>query len=346
MTVRVATVLSAREWEPRLVAHAHDTASIRVVLRAFQPSDIEHHCADIDVVVAGGDVAWVTPRQVTTWRRLGLGVIGMFPMGDQPAADLLEAGGANEVVPDSIDPEALVQAIRFVTPDAQAVRADDRGSVTAVVGSRGAPGCTEIALAYTLARCRDREVVLIDMDLDAPSLAVRLGLPPRPDIADAASSVRVDGSIDSDAIHRYRGAAVITGSHRNGQPGISTMMIQGVLDAARTEFTEVVVDLGAIRPGNGLVAEADAVIMVVDASAIGIVRAAQLTSSWVGPTPHLVLNRVHPRKVSDAVDAVRTWTGLEPSAVIPDQQQVRRATIAARPPYKRLTKAMSGVGAS
>lgn len=344
MTVRIATVLSAREWEPRLVAHAHDTASVRVVLRAFQPSDIEHNCSEIDVVVAGGDVAWVTPRQVATWRRLGLGVIGMFPMGDQPAADLLEAGGANEVVPDTIDPEALVQAIRFVTPSVHSAPVDDRGSITAIVGSRGAPGCTEIALAYALARHGDRPTMLIDMDLEAPSVAVRLGLPPRPDIADAASSVRVDGSIDSDAIHRYRGLAVITGSHRPGQPGISEMMTQGVLDAARTEFTEIVVDLGAIRAGNTMVAEADTAIVVVDASAIGIVRAAQLTSTWVGPTPHLVLNRVHPRKVTDAIDAVRTWTGLEPAAVIPDQQQVRRATIAARPPHRRLTKAMATVG--
>ena len=50
MTVRVATVLSAREWEPMLVAHARETASVKVVLRAFKPADIESHAVDIDVV--------------------------------------------------------------------------------------------------------------------------------------------------------------------------------------------------------------------------------------------------------------------------------------------------------
>ena len=55
MTVRVATVLSAREWEPNLVAHARDSAAIKVVLRAFQPRDIEGHAGDIDVVVAGDE---------------------------------------------------------------------------------------------------------------------------------------------------------------------------------------------------------------------------------------------------------------------------------------------------
>ncbi|MCH8949176.1 MAG: hypothetical protein IIB87_02225 [Chloroflexi bacterium] len=54
MTIRVATVLSAREWEPGLVAHARDTAALRIVLRAYQPSDIETRAEDIDVVVAGG----------------------------------------------------------------------------------------------------------------------------------------------------------------------------------------------------------------------------------------------------------------------------------------------------
>lgn len=344
MTVRVATVLSARDWESQLVAHAHDTAAVRIVLRAFQPSDIEDHSTDIDVVVAGGEVAWVTPRQVSTWKRLGLGVVGVFPNGDQPASDILESGGANEVVPDTIDPAALVQAIRFVTPNAQTVRSDDRGGITTVVGTRGAPGCTEIALAYSLAQSTSQATILIDLDLDAPSIAVRLGLPPRPDIADAASSVRVDGAIDNSAIRSYDGLSVITGTHRQGQPGISSIMMQGLLDAARNEFDEVVVDLGAIRPGDEVVAEASRAIVVVDASAIGIVRAAQLTAGWIGPTPSLVLNRVQPHRVSDAIDAVRTWTGLEPAAVIPDHQAVRRATMAARRPNRRLTKALSGIG--
>jgi hypothetical protein len=50
-------VLSARDWEPNLVAQARETASIRIVLRAFQPKDIESHAGEIDVVVASGDVS-------------------------------------------------------------------------------------------------------------------------------------------------------------------------------------------------------------------------------------------------------------------------------------------------
>ncbi len=344
MTVRVATVLSAREWEPKLVAHAHETATIRIVLRAFQPSDLETRAADIDVVVASGDVSWVTPRQITTWKRLGLGVVGVFPAGDQPAADLLTRGGANEVVPDVIEPEALVQAIRFVAPRALTRVSEERGTVTVVAGARGAPGCTEIALAYALSRSAATSAVLIDLDLTAPAIAVRLGLPPRPDIADVADTVRIDGVLDPGDLHSFEGLSVITGSHRRGQPGVTETMVHGVLDAARGEFDEVIVDMGAVEPGNDVIAEADRAIIVIDASAVGIVRAAQLTADWVGPTPYIVVNRVNARASGDAVEAVKRWTGLEPVAVIPDHHKVRQATVAAKRPHRKLCRAMAGIG--
>lgn len=344
MTIRVATVLSARDWEPNLVAHAHETAAIRIVLRAFQPSDLESRAADIDVVVASGDVSWVTSRQVTTWKRLGLGVVGVFPAGDRPAADMLTRGGANEVVPDGIDAESLVQAIRFVAPRALKAASENMGTVTVVAGARGAPGCTEIALAYALSRSTATPTVLIDLDLAAPAIAVRLGLPPRPDIADVADAVRAEGVLDHHDLHTFERLSVITGSHRRGQSGVTETMVQGVVDAARGEFDEAIVDLGAVEPGNVMIAEADRAIVVVDASAVGIVRAAQLTAEWVGPTPYVVVNRVSARGSADAVEAVKQWTGLEPVAVIPDHHKVRQATIAARRPHRRLCRAMAGVG--
>jgi septum formation inhibitor-activating ATPase MinD len=178
----------------------------------------------------------------------------------------------------------------------------------------------------------------------APAIAVRLGLPPRPDIADVADTVRIDGAIDRQDLHSFEGLSVITGSHRKGQSGITETMVQGVVDAARGEFDEVVVDLGAVEPGNTVVAEADRAIIVVDASAIGIVRAAHLTAEWVGPTPYVVVNRVIARGSVDAVEAVRKWTGLDPVAVIPEHHKVRQATVAARRPHRRLCRAMAGVG--
>ncbi len=346
MTVRVATVLSAREWEPALVAHAHETAAVRIVLRAFQPSDVESRAGEIDVVVAGAEIAWVTERQISIWKRLGLGVVGVFPVGDRPAQDTLERGGADEVVPDTIDADPLIQTIRFVVPAEPVEPFGSLGDLTVVVGARGAPGCTEVALAYGITRAQDHDVVLIDLDLSAPAIAVRLGLAPRPDIADAADSVRSNGIIDPSVTRRYQGMLLITGSHRPGQPGMSSTMVRGLIDAARVEGDEVIADMGAIEPGNEIVADADRAIIVIDASALGIVRAAHLTSRWIGPTPYIVVNRVRHGEAAQVADAVRTWTGLDPVALVPDHRRVREATSSARPPDRRLRSALAGVGAS
>ncbi|MEE8457743.1 MAG: hypothetical protein V3S28_06805 [Acidimicrobiia bacterium] len=346
MTIRVATVLSAREWEPVLVQHARDTAALRVVLRAYQPSDIENRASEIDVVVCGGEVSWVTPRQIATWRRLGFGVVGVHPEGDEPAAQLLERGGANEVVPDTIDVAALVQAVRFVAPRFENPPVETKGFVTAVVGPRGAPGCTEVALAYAWLLSRERSVVLVDADVAAPALAVRMGLTPRPDITDAADAVRADGSIDEKCLHQVGSLFVITGSHRPGETPLRDTMIAGVIDAAAARFDEVVLDVGTIGTDSTRVEVADAVFLVVDASAVGVVRAAQLTSQWMGPQPSLIINRVSMRDRSQVIEAARRWTGLEPAAVVPELKQVRRATAEAKMPDRRFARAIATVGES
>jgi Flp pilus assembly CpaE family ATPase len=121
-------------------------------------------------------------------------------------------------------------------------------------------------------------------------------------------------------------------------------MIAGVVGAAASQFDNVVLDTGALISGSVLIEESDSVLLVVDASAIGVVRAAQITSRWMGPQPTLILNRVDPRGRSQVIEAARRWTGLEPAAVVPERRQVRRITAAARMPDRRFTNALSAVG--
>ncbi len=344
MTVRVATVLSAREWEPNLVAYARDSAAIKVVLRAFQPRDIEGHVGDIDVVVAGGDVTWVTPHQISTWTRLGLAVVGVHPAGDTPAATLLEIGGADEVLPDNVDMNALVQAIRFVVPSEPRAPGGVRGTVTAVVGARGAPGATEVACAYALSRSRLMRTLLVDVDLTGPSVAIRLGIPPRPDIADAADMVRAEGTFDGSCVRRVGALEVIPGSHREGELPIRDVMLVGLVEAGAALYEAVVLDAGAAAMTDQLLESVDSVLLVVDATPTGIVRAARLTSTWFGPTPELVLNRATSSNRSETIEAVRRWTGLDPVAVIPSRAKVRRNAVHARLPDRAFSRSLTGGG--
>jgi MinD superfamily P-loop ATPase len=343
MTVRVATVLSARDWEPDLVAFAREAATLRIVLRAFQPNEIADRRDEIDVVVAGADVAWVTPGLIASWRRLGLAVVGMYPPGDRPAAELLAVGGVDERIADDASPETIVASIRFAARHDAPAHPDRIGTSIAVLGDRGAPGCTEIALAVALNLSRRASTVLVDMDLAAPALAIRLGLAPRPDLVDIADSVRGDGVVPSRSIRSVGRLAVIVGSHRPGESPLSESLAEDVLEACLGAYEHVVVDLGAIGAGSPLLKRADQAAVVVDAGAVGIVRAAQLLSSWSGPPPVVVINRVLSGDRGQVIDAVRRWTGLEPAVVIPYRLSVRRASLAARLPDRRLRRSLEGL---
>lgn len=345
MSIRVATVLSARDWEPGLVAYARETAEVLIVLRAFQPHEIEEHASDIDVVVAGGEVSWVTPVQIALWQRAGLGVLGIHPQEDAPAASMLRGAGVDEILPDSADVRTIVTAIRFISPLSGSVDREGTGSVTGVVGPRGAPGTTEVALGLAWESSRSGSTLLIDLDVDAPSIAIRLGLPPRPDITDAADQVRATGTIDPKALQQTGPVSVVTGSHRIGEAPLRVAMIEDLVDAATVTFERVIVDLGVCETDHPILKRSDTAVLVADASAVGVVRAAHLVTTWSGPPPTLVLNRAAPRSTTDVVAAAKQWTGIEPAAVIPDRPSIRTASLGAKRPDSRIRKPLAAIGA-
>jgi MinD-like ATPase involved in chromosome partitioning or flagellar assembly len=272
-------------------------------------------------------------------------IVGLAISGDGPAVRLLERGGVDEILPEHLDPRALVQAIRFARPPS-VDRSDvlDRGRVVAVVGARGAPGITEVAIAYAASRSRDVSTVLLDLDVEAPAIAIRLGLPPRPDLTDAADAVRSDGGIPDRCVHHHGSLAVVSGSHRTDEPRLKDGAIEAVVRSARSRWDEVVLDVGAATTGMPHVQNADEVILVIDASPVGIVRGADLVARWIGPAPALVVNRSRQGDRSDVVAAVRRWTGLEPAVVVGEIPRVRRASAKASAPDRRFTRAIERLG--
>jgi MinD superfamily P-loop ATPase len=339
VTLRVATVLSAREWEGELVALAHQTAAVRLVLRAYQPADIEE--ADgLDLVVAGAETSWVTPSRVATWRRKGLRVVGIYPSGDRPARQLLETGGADEVYPDDTPIPVLLQALRLLRPAFPVGRPEPIGRMVAVTGPRGAPGRTEVAVGLAWTWAATRRTLLIDLDQTAPAVAVRLGLPPRPDLADAADGVRTRGFLTRDSVQHLDSLAAVVGSHRPGESLVTDTLAEEVVEAALASFELLVADLGPADPGHGLIKRADHAVLVAEASAVGLVRVAQTVSEWAGPPPTLILNRVGAGQLDDVLAAARRWTGLEPAAVIPDRPAIRDASRRAIAPERVLCRAL------
>ena len=340
MTPRIATVLSSREWESRLVAHARETATLRLVLRAYRPDDVDGRAEDLDAVVAGAETAWVTPARIGSWRRSGLRVVGIHPVGDAPARARLLTAGADDVLSDDTPTEAIARAVRLLEPPAPTEPGARRGRVTAVVGARGAPGRTEVALALALAHTRRSPCLLVDLDLGAPSLAIRLGLPPRPDVLDASDEVHATGALAGPSVQQWEDLSVVVASHRTPPAHLRPEAIGDLLCAASARYPQVVVDAGCDSDLPGT----DNVILVVEGSPTGIVRAAHLTSSWDGRRPTIVVNRVPRDDAADVVTAVRRWTGLDPAAVILDDPRIRERSRRGAPPARSLTRLAATLG--
>lgn len=340
MTPRVATVLSARDWESGLVVQAKETAEVRLVLRAYRPEEVEEEAHRLDVVVAGAETTWVTPARIAAWRRRGLRVVGIFPCGDGPARQRLVAGGADEVLPDDTPAGEVVRTIRLLRPAAAVVAASPTARVTVVTGPPGAPGRTEVALALAWRWASRRRTLLLDLDPEAPALAVRLGRPPRPDLVDAAEAVHETGALPPRAIMECGPLGLIVGSTRRGEAALPPHLVADVAAAAGSLAKLVVLDAGARRGDDPLVKGADLAVLVAEASPIGLVRAARLAADWSGPRPWLVLNRVHRPQAAEVVAAARRWTGLDPAALVAERAAITAAARAAQPPARPLCRAL------
>ena len=339
--LRVATVLSAREWEARLVAAARDAATIRLVLRAFLPDEVGSQAEAIDVVVAGAETPWVTPTRVAAWRRLGLRVVGLHARADRPARDRLTAGGADLVLADDLDAEQIVREIRLL--DASTPEATNReGSMTAVTGVAGGSGVTEIAVALAWNAAGRGDCVLVDGNLPAPALAIRLGLPPRPDLADVFDHALGNGGPTLEEAPRVGRLAIVPGPLRPSDPGLKADVVADMAIALSAHHS-VVVDVGSGPQATPVIREADRVVLVVSGTPTGIVRLARAVEGWTGPQPDLVLNMVPAGRRHDVVLAARRWSGLDPVAVVPVSRRVMHAGASGADPHRTLRRRLLSV---
>jgi MinD-like ATPase involved in chromosome partitioning or flagellar assembly len=175
-----------------------------------------------------------------------------------------------------------------------------RGVLVAVSGPRGS-GVTEVALGLAAAFVdRGRTTLLVDAHEAAPALAGRLGLALEPNLRSAVDAcVHGLGSFsDSVVTAPSRGGALraITGfpSAIAAAP-VSTDDVLTVLDHARRDHDVVVIDVEERTPtGRAVMSVADALVGVVGASPVGVVRAMEWASDVLGrgaPAPHVVVNR-------------------------------------------------------
>ena len=329
----VATVLSAREWEPLFVNVARSTSLVRLVARAYEPADLDRRAGELDVVVAGAETAWVTPTAIKQWRSRGLAVLGLHPPSDRPARRLLTIGGADEVLPDTTEPERILHVVRTLHRPRTAPR--ESGKLIAVTGSRGAPGISEVALGLAWGLAKQAATLLIDLDRQGPSLSIRLGVVPAPDVAHAADEVSISGALPS-GVTRIGPLALLAGPPA-GNPGpLTSALINEVVHAAEASFQRIVIDLGVGEPDDPLLYRAASRVLTCAATPKGLIRAAATIEAWAAPLPELVLNHIPENGREDAIRAARRWLGREPKVLVPHLAEIHESAREAAPPHPEL----------
>ena len=293
MRPRLATVVSSRRWEPRVVAAVRATGLARLVGRFGDPAAMQRAEASIDVVAFDTTAPWISPPLIDRWSERSITTIGFVPRGDRVARRELES--CDLVFGEEDDPRRVLAAVvasavprAHATAPAPAV--GGRGTVIPVVGGRGAPGCTEVALALASALAPRGSTLLTESDPSAPGIGLRLALPPGSEPVTWGNIGVLQGREDQSAIHRE-------------------------LERAAATHDFVVVDAG-VAGDHG--PEPSTPVLVVDASPTGVVRAGILIQRWTAPEPVIVANRM-PGDLAErelALRRVRAATGLEPVAVV------------------------------
>jgi hypothetical protein len=275
-----ATVVTTHAWEPRLVGFARQTGLAGLLGRCATFQQV----ADLrpDVVVVGTESPLATPPVVTAWKRLGLAVVAITqeddPTATRRSVDCDAAFAA--AVPPQIVLASLASLARPL-PDAQS-------RWITVTGPRGAPGRSEVALALAWVASRHSPTVLVDLDLEAPCLGLRLGLPPFP-----RPGVVTCGPIQLAGFPPAHGP-------------LSEPIRVGLLS---TLTGTIVVDAGP-----GLTTGQGKPVLVVQADAGGVVRLVRMLERWRGPEPVLVVNRSGSPEVDGRI--IQEATGLRPAAVV------------------------------
>lgn len=327
MRPKVATILSAQPWEQQFADTARNSGGVRLVCRAYDPGDLP---SDVEVIIGGSETSWMTPACVKAWQGRGIRVIGIHPATDAPGRQLFETAGADAVLSALEPPEVLLGTARSLAAFPSRPLPGPR--ITVVSGPAGAPGRTECAVAIARLVSRKTRTLLIDLDDRSPSVALRLGLPPFPNIDDAGDETRATGRIPFDAIQAAGDMQVLAGTIRSSR--LDPRMRRDILWAARGLGEHIVVDAGAPDEEDPILEIATDTILVCDASPIGLVRAATLAAWWRADPPRVLLNRMGTDQ-EDMLRACRHALGLEPWASIAYDPEVRRASVRAEPSPER-----------
>ncbi len=286
MRTTFATVVTTRPWEPRVVGFARQSGLGAVLGRCSTYQQVVDMRPPI--VLVGSESSLATESVIRAWKRAGIAVVAIVQRDDPTAPG--RCAGADASFPDDAEAPIVLATLASLAPSPAAETGTDWITVT---GPRGAPGRSEVAIALAWLAATRSPTTLVDLDLEAPCLGLRLGLPPfrRPGLLrcgplDVAGFPPAEGPLSESL--RVGLLAGLTGT--------------------------VVADAGpALTTASGRP------VFVTRADPGGIVRLVRMLDRWRGPQPMLVVNRATHREADGRM--ILEATGTEPVAVIGELDQ-------------------------
>ena len=269
-----------------------------------------------------------------------------------------------------------------VLPVAARPAGDERGGrIVLVWGPHGAPGRSTVAasLAHGLAACGG--AILVDADVEAPSLVQLLGMPEDSSALAGAARLATHGRLDAESFRRVLAPVgdelfLLGGLGRSGRwrelpPASMTEVWAQCRRAAAWTVVDVAggpvdndVDDFTLEPGRGavtadLVSHADVILVVGGADPVGVRRLLQLLDEMgasMNPAGRVevVINRVRasaagPSPQQALREALARFGGLEDIVLLPDDAATADAcllqgcTVLEQAPASALGKALSAL---
>ena len=256
-----------------------------------------------------------------------------------------------------------------------------QGRIVLVWGPHGAPGRSTVSASLAHGLASSGGAILVDADVEAPSLVQLLGMPEDSSALAGAARLATHGRLDAESFQRVLapvggGLSLLGGLGRSGRwrelpPASMTEVWLQCRRAAAWTVVDVAggpvdddVDDFTLEPGRGavtadLVSHADVILVVGGADPVGVRRLLQLldeVGSSMSPTGRVevIINRVRasaagPSPQHALREALARFGGLEDIVLLPDDAATADAcllqgcTVLEGAPTSSLGKALSAL---
>jgi pilus assembly protein CpaE len=251
--------------------------------------------------------------------------------------------------------EALVRAAARRPVNKAVKRA--AGRLLTFIGAKGGAGATTLACNFAVALAQDpnQKTLLIDLDLPLGDAALNLGIAAEYSTINALQSTnRMDASFLSQLLVKHSsGLSVLAAPGKFIPYEVSDEAIDRLLDVARQDFDNVVVDWGSRLDfaGTGVLRDSTAIYLVTQAGIPELRNSNRLISQFftgAGPQLEIVINRYEPRSMGVGEEHITKALTRPAQWKIPnDYPAVRKMQINAAPlvlgdsPIARLIKQMA-----